>query len=227
MLDAYPERRHRSRRDPLRHRPPAARRARLLRQVPGPHPVREGLVPARASIRTTGACSRRTDEYFDYYRDYHAFWKLYGIDLPDAVLKKVYYDNALRRGQRAAEVASTPTSAAYRLLFRVVRRAAAGADDVFLLDPVDVELRRRFLHPPQHVVEVELGRFREADRVDARDDERAQIRAGEAALLQLVDDRGDLIVDREDQPAATASRSFSACGSGSSRKSSIAAQHRL
>jgi hypothetical protein len=37
-----------------------------------------------------------TDEYFDYYRNYHAFWKLYGIDLPDAVLKKVYYQNALR-----------------------------------------------------------------------------------------------------------------------------------
>lgn len=36
------------------------------------------------------------DEYFDYYRGYHAFWKLYGIDLPDSVLKKVYYQNALR-----------------------------------------------------------------------------------------------------------------------------------
>ncbi len=36
------------------------------------------------------------DEYFDYYRDYHAFWKLYGMDLPDDVLKKVYYKNALR-----------------------------------------------------------------------------------------------------------------------------------
>ncbi len=35
------------------------------------------------------------DDYFDYYRGYHAFWKLYGIDLPDAVLKKVYYQNAL------------------------------------------------------------------------------------------------------------------------------------
>jgi Predicted metal-dependent hydrolase of the TIM-barrel fold len=34
------------------------------------------------------------DEYFDYYRHYHAFWKLYGIDLPDSVLKKVYYLNA-------------------------------------------------------------------------------------------------------------------------------------
>ena len=36
------------------------------------------------------------DEYFDYYRDYHAFWKLYGMDLPDGVLKKVYYQNAVK-----------------------------------------------------------------------------------------------------------------------------------
>jgi predicted TIM-barrel fold metal-dependent hydrolase len=36
------------------------------------------------------------DEYFDYYRRYHAFWKLYGLDLPDEVLRKVYYANALR-----------------------------------------------------------------------------------------------------------------------------------
>ena len=36
------------------------------------------------------------DEYFDYYRDYHAFWKLYGLDLPDEVLKKLYYKNALK-----------------------------------------------------------------------------------------------------------------------------------
>ncbi|ODS59643.1 MAG: hypothetical protein ABS36_00715 [Acidobacteria bacterium SCN 69-37] len=36
------------------------------------------------------------DEYFDYYRDYHAFWKLYGLGLPDDVLKKLYYKNALR-----------------------------------------------------------------------------------------------------------------------------------
>ncbi|MCC7178187.1 MAG: amidohydrolase family protein [Acidobacteria bacterium] len=35
------------------------------------------------------------DEYFDYYRDYHAFWKLYGMDLPDEVLKKLYFRNAL------------------------------------------------------------------------------------------------------------------------------------
>jgi predicted TIM-barrel fold metal-dependent hydrolase len=36
------------------------------------------------------------DEYFDYYRPYHAFWKLYGMALPDDVLRKIYYLNALR-----------------------------------------------------------------------------------------------------------------------------------
>jgi predicted TIM-barrel fold metal-dependent hydrolase len=36
------------------------------------------------------------DEYFDYYRDYHAFWKMYGLALPDDVLKKVYFKTALR-----------------------------------------------------------------------------------------------------------------------------------
>ena len=36
------------------------------------------------------------DEYFDYYRDYHAFWKLYGMGLSDAVLKKLYYGNAVK-----------------------------------------------------------------------------------------------------------------------------------
>jgi predicted TIM-barrel fold metal-dependent hydrolase len=36
------------------------------------------------------------DEYFDYYRKRHAFWKMYGLGLPDEVLKKIYYKNALR-----------------------------------------------------------------------------------------------------------------------------------
>lgn len=36
------------------------------------------------------------DEYFPYYRRRHAFWKISGLDLPDDVLKKVYYKNALR-----------------------------------------------------------------------------------------------------------------------------------
>jgi predicted TIM-barrel fold metal-dependent hydrolase len=36
------------------------------------------------------------DEYFDYYRRRHANWKLYGLNLPDRVLKHIYYKNALR-----------------------------------------------------------------------------------------------------------------------------------
>jgi predicted TIM-barrel fold metal-dependent hydrolase len=36
------------------------------------------------------------DEYFDYYRKRHAFWKLYGLDLPDDVLRKIYFANAIR-----------------------------------------------------------------------------------------------------------------------------------
>jgi predicted TIM-barrel fold metal-dependent hydrolase len=36
------------------------------------------------------------DEYFPYYRKRHAFWRLYGLDLPDDVLRKIYYENALR-----------------------------------------------------------------------------------------------------------------------------------
>ena len=36
------------------------------------------------------------DEYFPYYKKYHAYWKMYGLDLPEAVLKKLYYKNALK-----------------------------------------------------------------------------------------------------------------------------------
>lgn len=36
------------------------------------------------------------DEYFPYHKKYHAFWAMYGIGLPDSILKKIYYKNALR-----------------------------------------------------------------------------------------------------------------------------------
>lgn len=36
------------------------------------------------------------DEYFPYYKRYHAFWRMYGIGLPDGILKKLYYKNALK-----------------------------------------------------------------------------------------------------------------------------------
>ena len=36
------------------------------------------------------------DEYFPYYKRYHAFWRMYGLDLPDDILRKLYYENALK-----------------------------------------------------------------------------------------------------------------------------------
>ncbi len=36
------------------------------------------------------------DEFFPYYRKRHAWWTMYGLDLPDEVLRKIYYKNALR-----------------------------------------------------------------------------------------------------------------------------------
>ncbi len=36
------------------------------------------------------------DEWIDNIRKYHGLWKLYAFELPDEVLKKVYYKNALR-----------------------------------------------------------------------------------------------------------------------------------
>jgi predicted TIM-barrel fold metal-dependent hydrolase len=41
-------------------------------------------------------CLETRDEYFEYYRKRHAFWRIYGFEVPDDVLKKVYYKNALR-----------------------------------------------------------------------------------------------------------------------------------
>jgi predicted TIM-barrel fold metal-dependent hydrolase len=36
------------------------------------------------------------DEYFPYYKRYHAFWRMYGLGLSEEILEKVYYKNALR-----------------------------------------------------------------------------------------------------------------------------------
>src|SRR5262249_47961638 len=36
------------------------------------------------------------DEYFPHDRKYHGMWRMYGLDLPDDVLRKLYYKNALR-----------------------------------------------------------------------------------------------------------------------------------
>jgi len=36
------------------------------------------------------------DEYFPPLRKYHAFWSMYGLGLPDDVLKKIYFKNAFK-----------------------------------------------------------------------------------------------------------------------------------
>lgn len=36
------------------------------------------------------------DEYFPYYKRYHAFWRMYGLALPDHILQKLYYKNAMK-----------------------------------------------------------------------------------------------------------------------------------
>jgi predicted TIM-barrel fold metal-dependent hydrolase len=36
------------------------------------------------------------DDYIEYYRRRHAFWRMYGVYLPDDVLQKIYYKNAER-----------------------------------------------------------------------------------------------------------------------------------
>jgi uncharacterized protein len=36
------------------------------------------------------------DEYFPYHKRYHAFWRMYGLELPDDILKKIYYKNAIK-----------------------------------------------------------------------------------------------------------------------------------
>ena len=37
-----------------------------------------------------------SDEYIEYFRKRHGLWRLYGLDLPDNVLKKIYFENALK-----------------------------------------------------------------------------------------------------------------------------------
>lgn len=41
-------------------------------------------------------CLETRDEYIEYYRKRHAFWRIYGFQLEDEVLKKIYYKNALK-----------------------------------------------------------------------------------------------------------------------------------
>lgn len=48
-----------------------------------------------SEYRTYFRVLETADEYFDYYRKRHGLWKIYGLDLPDETLRKIYYQNAL------------------------------------------------------------------------------------------------------------------------------------
>ena len=41
-------------------------------------------------------CLETRDDYIEYYRKRHAFWRIYGFQLDDEALKKIYYKNALK-----------------------------------------------------------------------------------------------------------------------------------
>ena len=69
------------------------------------------------------------DEYFDYYRDYHAFWKLYGLDLPDGVLRKLYYGNALEVVHGLACGGVPADRGTFQLIARFVRTGSRPEPD--------------------------------------------------------------------------------------------------
>ena len=85
--------------------PRARHRSGLCAAAPAPPtiPHAHPRAPSRHRARTPAArlelywrFLETADEYFPYYKRYHAFWRMYGMDLPDDVLKKIYYKNALR-----------------------------------------------------------------------------------------------------------------------------------
>ena len=90
--------------------PPAARVAEVLRQVPGPHPLRHRRRAAAGEDTPQQVFGdalyeiyyrflETEDEYFDYAPapvPPQGRWRIYGLGLPDAILKKVYHDNAER-----------------------------------------------------------------------------------------------------------------------------------
>jgi predicted TIM-barrel fold metal-dependent hydrolase len=75
-------------------RQPRAARAFLLRYQDRVLMGKDAYAPAEY-----GAYFRifeTADEYFDWIRPYAGGWKLYGLDLPDEALRKIYSENALR-----------------------------------------------------------------------------------------------------------------------------------
>src|SRR5207248_986549 len=73
---------------------------------------------------------------------------------------------------------------------------AGGAHQILLADFVDVELRRLIAHRLEHFVDRRRLALRKTQRVDARDDERPQIRAREAPVAEALHDVGDFFFER-------------------------------
>ena len=77
-----------------RARTPATDGQPVFREAPGSGPIREGFLQDRRIpylLSRIGILGRIL-----LLQRYHAFWRMYGLDLPDEILKKLYYKNALR-----------------------------------------------------------------------------------------------------------------------------------
>lgn len=75
-------------------RQPRAARAFLIKYQDRVMFGKDSWVPAEYA--TYFRVLETADEYFPYHKKYHAFWRMYGLELPDDVLKKIYYKNALK-----------------------------------------------------------------------------------------------------------------------------------
>src|SRR5262245_694650 len=106
----------------------------------------------------------------------------------------------------ASACAATPSSIAARTNWRLTAdgwrlcfiRRAAHLRQVFLLDSFGVELHRPFAQGLQHFFQRRQLALDPGQRVDARHHEGTQIRAREAARLQLVHRSSDQLVELED-----------------------------
>ena len=75
------------------------RRARqLLHRTPGPHPVRHRLLARAAACTPTTSAGWRppTNTSRTLNHPEQGRWRIYGVELPDAVLEKIYHRNAER-----------------------------------------------------------------------------------------------------------------------------------
>jgi predicted TIM-barrel fold metal-dependent hydrolase len=73
------------------------------------------IVPNKETYQIYFRCLETADEYFDYGGN-QGRYRIYGLDLPDEVLRKVYYENACRLIPTRLGVRETPVDAQRRRL---------------------------------------------------------------------------------------------------------------